>query len=65
MKKVYKTPLTEIVYINIGTLLQDEYDDNTQDSTGTISGDDDNVLSNESQFDEAADFQGSKSLWDD
>lgn len=65
MKKVYKTPLTEIVYINIGTLLQDEYDDNTQDSTGTISGDDDNVLSNESQFDEAADLQGSKSLWDD
>ncbi len=65
MKKVYKTPLTEVVYINIGTLLQDEYDDNTQDSTGTITGDDPGVLSNESQFDEAADLQGGKSLWDD
>lgn len=66
MKKEYKTPLTEVVYINIGKLLQDEYDDVTQDSTGTIPGDDPGILTNESQFDDdMATFQGSKSLWDD
>ena len=66
MKKEYKTPLTEVVYINIGKLLQDEYDDTTQDSTGTIPGDSDDILTNESQFDDdMATFQGSKSLWDD
>ena len=65
MKKVYITPLTDIVYINIDTLLQSEYDDTTRDSIGYVPGDDPGVLTNESQFDDAANFQGGKSLWDD
>ena len=66
MKKAYKTPLTDVVYINIGKLLQDEYDDNIQDSKGVISGDSEDILTNDSQFDEdMANFQSSRSLWDD
>ncbi len=61
MKREYKKPLTEIVYLNTDALLGDPLD---QDSKGTIKGDDDNILGNQGTFDED-DFVSSKSLWDD
>lgn len=62
MKREYKTPLTEIVYLSIGELLQDG-GDLTQDSTGetTI------FNSNNSTFEEeeTTNFQGGRNLWED
>ena len=61
MKRVYKKPLTEIVYLNTDALLGDPLD---QDSTGTITGSDPEILGNQGTFDED-DFMPSKGLWDD
>ena len=61
MKKEYKTPLTEIVTLDINTILEDGQD---QDSTGTITGDDPGILGNEGYFDEEDGYGSSKSLWD-
>lgn len=61
MKKEYKTPLTEVVCLNVDEILQDGKD---QDSTGTITGQDPGILGNEGIFDEADDYESSKSLWD-
>lgn len=61
MKKEYKKPLTEIVYLNTDAILGDPLD---QDSTGTISGQDPGILGNEGAFDEEESFGNSKSLWD-
>ena len=60
MKREYKKPLTEIVYLNTSKFL----DDLIQDSTGTIPGDDPSILGNEGTFDEDMGFSSSKSLWD-
>ena len=49
MKRDYKKPLTEIVYLNTDAILGDPLD---QDSKGTIKGDDDNILGNQGNFDE-------------
>lgn len=60
MKKEYKKPLTEIVYLNANKSFQDEL---IQDSTGVISGSDPEILGNEDTFEEE-DFIPSKSVWD-
>ena len=61
MKREYKKPLTEIVYLNTDKFLQDDL---IQDSTGTIPGDDPGILGNEGTFEEEVGFGSSKSLWD-
>ncbi len=61
MKRDYKKPLTEIVYLNTDAILGDPLD---QDSKGTIKGDDDNILGNQGNFDED-ELVPSRSLWDD
>ena len=61
MKKEYKKPLTEIVYLNTNAILAGAFD---QDSEGTIPGDDPGILGNEGTFDEEETFGSSKSLWD-
>ena len=62
MKKEYKTPLTEVVFLSIGQLLQ-EAQAGTTDSTG----DTDIFNANNSSFEEeeTVDIQGKKSLWED
>jgi hypothetical protein len=62
MKKVYKTPLTEVVVLDINAILQDETGKD-QDSTGTVPGDSPIIQGNESFFDEEEAGQA-KSLWD-
>lgn len=59
MEKKYYAPLTEIVIINADNYLED-----SQDSTGTIGGDDPGVLTNESTFD-VDEAQSSRNIWDD
>ena len=61
MKREYKKPLTEIVYLNTDAILGDPLD---QDSTGNIPGDDPGILGNEGTFDEEEGIGASKSLWD-
>lgn len=62
MKKEYKTPLTEVVILNVDEILEDGLD---QDSKGHVKpGPDGPALGNEGNFDETADYESSKSLWD-
>ena len=61
MKKEYKKPLTEIVFLNTDEILQEG---TVTDSEGDIRGDDDTILGNEGTFDEEEGFRASKSLWD-
>lgn len=61
MKKEYKKPLTEIVFLNTEEILQEGV---TTDTDGDIPGDDDDILGNEGTFDEEEGFRASKSLWD-
>lgn len=60
MKREYKKPLTEIVYLNTNKSF---LDDLIQDSEGVISGSDPEILGNEGTFEEES-FRPSKSLWD-
>ena len=60
MKKEYKAPLTDIVYLSIGEILQEA--DGTTDSLGHMNGDD--AGANDSFFEESeSDFTSSKNLW--
>jgi len=63
MKKDYKTPLTEVVWLNTSYDFQQEQDDPTQDSTGHVPGDSPIIQGNESFFDDEEAGQA-KSLWD-
>ena len=59
MKTNYFAPLTEIVIINADNYLED-----SQDSTGTITGDDPHVTANEFNFDES-ESKSNVNIWDD
>ena len=61
MKKEYKTPFAEVVVVNTTAILQD----NDQDSTGNIPGDDPSILGNESfLFEDDGNSGPSKNLWE-
>jgi len=61
MKREYKKPLTEIVYLNTAQFFQDDF---IQDSEGVVKGSDPNILGNEGMFEEEEGFGSPKSLWD-
>ena len=61
MKTNYIAPLTEIVYLNTENIL-----DPSQDSTGTLPGDDPDLGANRVVLDqEEFDVQKNQNLWDD
>ena len=62
MKKEYQTPLTDIVFLSIGKLLEETGGGN-MDSVG----DSEEWYNNNSTFDveETVEFQGGRSLWED
>ena len=58
MKREYKKPLTEIIYLNTDQFFL------IQDSDGVVKGSDPNILGNEGMFEEEEGFGSPKSLWD-
>ncbi len=64
MKKEYKTPLTEVVFLSIGQLLQEAQAGNT-DSEGNSEDWYNNSATFEQEEETTSNFQGGRSLWED